>query len=251
MAGPLLIPFYSEKKSENNTTNKKTSTSSTFTYPPKVPPTRVPPIASTRWFPSSSACRSCRPPGPSPTRPRHRCHRSGGSSPRPRTRNPRRGEGLVRITRGRPQTLDQTLASLGQFNKNLWPSDGIDWCGKNMKTWHVYIPWASKPLKYPGFASKTEVRPGKPGFVEKKRFFFQKHGFSLPYLFRFTIWILKTIPFLDVQNGYCKLSSSINSPKIFNVLGAHSNPWKNHGLSRVNHGSVTGKSRVGHYQVFP
>ena len=79
VAGPLLIPFYSEKKSENNTTNKKTSTSSTFTYPPKVPPTRVPPIASTRWFPSSSACRSCRPPGPSPTRPRHRCHRSGGS----------------------------------------------------------------------------------------------------------------------------------------------------------------------------
>lgn len=50
-AGPLLIPFYSEKKSENNTTNKKTSTSSTFTYPSKVPPTRVPPIASTRWFP--------------------------------------------------------------------------------------------------------------------------------------------------------------------------------------------------------
>ena len=34
-----------------------------------------------------------------------------------------------------------------------------------------YIPWASKPLKYPGFASKTEVRPGKPGFVEKNRFF--------------------------------------------------------------------------------
>ena len=114
----------------------------------------------------------------------------------------------------------------------------------------VSLPWASKPLKYPGFASKTEVRPGKPGFVEKTRFF-QKHGFSLPYLFRFTIWILKTIPFLDVQNGYCKFSSSINSPNIFNVLGAHSNPWKNHGLSRVNHGSVTGKSRVGHYQVFP
>ena len=41
------------------------------------------------------------------------------------------------------------------------------------------------------------------------------------------------------------------SPNIFNAWGAHSNPWKNHGLSRVNHGSVTGKSRVGHYQVFP
>ena len=36
---------------------------------------------------------------------------------------------------------------------------------------YIYIPWASKPLKYPGFASKTEVRPGNPGFVEKTRFF--------------------------------------------------------------------------------
>ena len=63
---------------------------------------------------------------------------------------------------------------------------------------------------------------------------------------------MQTVPNWSSQaNPIVFIKKNDNSPNIFNAWGAHSNPWKNHGLSRVNHGSVTGKSRVGHYQVFP
>lgn len=138
--GPLLIPF-APKNSVFKTT-KKTSTSSTFTYPPKVPPTRVPPIASTRWFPVISR------PLPLvvlvvlqvPVR-HHRGVAAIGVVGVVRGHGlGTLGEvkGLVRITRGhKPWT--KTLASLGQFNKNLWPSHGIDWCGKKLWKHDMFI----------------------------------------------------------------------------------------------------------------
>ena len=45
-----------------------------------------------------------------------------------------------------------------------------------------YVPWPSKPLKFVGFATKTEVRPAKPGFAVKTRVFLKTRVFT-PYPF--------------------------------------------------------------------
>ena len=142
VAGPLLIPFYSgKKKNENNTTNKKTSTSSTFSP-------QVPPIASTRWFPVIS------PPLPLvvlvvlqvPVR-HHRGVAAIGVV------GVVRGHGLGTLgeVRGwfespggghKPWTKPWHPLDANGTNKIyifIWPSDGIDWRGKKLWKHDMFI----------------------------------------------------------------------------------------------------------------
>ena len=58
---------------------------------------------------------------------------------------------------------------------------------------YSHLPWPSKPLKFVGFATKTEVRPAKPGFAVKTRVFLKTRVFT-PYPFPCTNWNLRGFP---------------------------------------------------------
>ena len=93
-------------------------------------------------------------------------------------------------------------------------------CACNMYI-YIYIPWPSKPLKFVGFATKTEVRPAKPGFAVKTRVFLKTRVFT-PYPFPCTNWNLRV--FSDYPWFPC------HETEIRNPLGLklqiRSNGWK-------------------------